>query len=73
MMKAEPARRNMMAEQYRGRINTAVDYIEKNLKHSFSLDVFPSIIFTVFSIPLREKAFFSLSSGYGWRRRQRFC
>jgi len=27
-----------MAEQYRGRINTAVDYIEKNLNHNFSLD-----------------------------------
>jgi len=40
MMKAEPARRNMMAQLYQGRINTAVDYIEKNLKHSFSLDNF---------------------------------
>ncbi len=38
MMKAEPARRKKMAEQYRGRINIAVDYIEKNLDHDFSLD-----------------------------------
>ncbi len=38
MMKTEPARRKMMAQLYQGRINTAVDYIEKNLKHNFSLD-----------------------------------
>ena len=38
MMKAEPAGRKMMAQLYQGRINTAVDYIEKNLQHNFSLD-----------------------------------
>jgi len=32
-----------MAEQYRGRINTAVDYIEKNLNHNFSLDEIASV------------------------------
>jgi AraC family transcriptional regulator len=37
-MKTEVARRKMIAEQYRGRINTAVDYIERNLNQDFSLD-----------------------------------
>lgn len=36
-LKAEDARRKKMAEQYRGRINLAVDYIENNMDKEFTL------------------------------------
>ena len=37
-MRADQARRIQMAEEYRGRINITVDYIESNLTREFTLD-----------------------------------
>jgi AraC family transcriptional regulator len=42
-LKAEDERRKKMAEQYRGRINLAVDYIDNNIGKDFTLDVIASV------------------------------
>ena len=42
-MKAENARRKRTAEQYRARINLAVDYIESNLDQEFTLEAIAAV------------------------------
>jgi len=42
-LKADDARRKRTVEQYRAKINPAVDYIESNLDEDFTLEAIASI------------------------------